>query len=58
MMMAHMNMCIERDFIDVPFTRIMLGRLNAVKYSAVQRIQQFLYNVWKKMLKITILFCL
>jgi len=49
-----MNMCIERDFIDVPYIRIMLRRLNKVKYNAVQQIQQFLYNVWKKMLKTTI----
>jgi len=42
----------------VPYIRIMLGRLNKIKYNAMQVIQQILYIVCKKMLKITILSCL
>jgi len=56
MMMTHMNMCIERNFTDVPYIRIMSGRLNKIKYNIVQLIDSFFYNVWKKMLEITIFF--
>jgi len=40
-MMTHMNMCIERDFTDLPYIRIVLGRVNKIKYNAVQLIHSF-----------------
>ena len=43
--MTHVNMCIERDFIDVPNIRIISGRMNKIKYNSVQLIEQFVYNV-------------
>jgi hypothetical protein len=39
--MTCMNMCIERDFTDMPYVRIMLGGANKIKYSIVQLIHSF-----------------
>jgi len=47
-MITHLNMCIEIDFIVVPYVRITSRRLNKIKYSIVQLIQQILYNVYRR----------